>query len=268
MKKTIAGSAVMIAAFIVAMAVIAALSIEEVSADTYSIKNVEQGKNEKVIWTNEYDSNAVTYFLIKPTKKGYVTFGADFTGYASLCDANRKVIGIGDTEGDFFNGESSFPYQQTISYGVDKGKTYWIKVTGYPSKTNEYGEYYAMVKWTNTKVKPSKYGKKKKKAKAIKRKKTVKGLFVAGKKKPQWYKITTNKKKIRINLKSPKCSGSIKYKMYYKNYNKWYNQTFETWRASSIQPVDGTVNKKVKHTYYIKVYPDGKSSGAYTIKWK
>ena len=268
MKKTITGSIVLIAAIAVVMAAFAALSVEEASADTYSMNNLDEGKDDKVIWTDKYDSNAVTYFQIKPKKTGYVTFSVDFYAYTKLCDANKKVVSQGDSDGDFVYRGSDYPYQRSVSYGVKKGKTYKIMVKGYPSTTNEYGEYYGMVKWTNTKVKPSKYGKSKKKSKAIKRKKTVKGLFVAGSKKAQWYKITTNKKKIKIDLKSPKCTGFIKYKIYYKSYNKWYNTTYQTWRASLYQPVEGISNKKVKHTYYIKVTPQGKSSGAYSIKWR
>lgn len=276
MKKNILKSAVcVITAMIFAVLVMAFSQSEAFAGEWYFDdahgNRIEENALTDALWGSEYEYDNVTYFELKPSKTGFITFTAWYSGYTALCDSNKKVVSIGSySGGDYLSGLSTFPYQRTISYGVKAGKTYYLMMTGMPNEKNEDGIYTATVKWTNTKVKSSKYGAKKSKSVAIKRGKTVKGLFVAGNKKGQWFKITNKQKKTKITFTSKNNNDKLKVLVYYKSFNKWYKSTHYVYRSDSgyKNVLTGTVSRKIKHTYYLKVYPDGKSSGMYTLKWK
>ena len=240
-----------------------------VFAGEYNLKyEVKEGEANSVDWGSTYDSDAVTYAEIKTSKKGYISFTADFSCYVSLCNANKKVISRGSaSDGVYVNGSSDYTYMRTACFGVAKGKTYYIRIKGMPYSTDSSGNYVGVIEWNGKKIKPAKFGKKKTKARAIKRKKTVKGLFVAGNKKAQWFKITNKKTSTKITIASAKNCDSFKITAYYKSYGKWYTSTHYVYRSSPKNVLTGTVSRKVKHTYYLKVQPMYKTSGYYTIKW-
>ena len=278
MKKNALKTFACASVFTVVLIMMMAFTQAEANAGTWYFNDangnrIPEGVQMNVFWGTTTDYDCVTYYELKPSKTGYVTFSilsSGYSGYASLCDSNLKVISKGtyNTDGDYIYGGSSYKYQRSISYGVKKGKTYYLKLDGYSSQKNSAGYCFATIKWTNGKVKASKYGKKKSKAKAIKKNKTVKGLFVAGNKKGQWFKITNKQKKTKITIKSSKNNERFKVIAYYKSFNKWYKDTSYVTRSTGKDVLTGTISRKVKHTYYIKVVPDGKSSGYYTIKWK
>ena len=235
---------------------------------------IAKGKVVKINFGTAYDYTNYYYFKIKPNATGVIAFTDDYThgSNVALCNAKKKIISRGEKSyDDFYSAGSQYPYQKVLYYGVKKGKTYYIRVKGASAEYEAYGlPYVGNVKWTLSKVKASKYGTSKKKAKAMKKKKTVKGLFVAGNKKAQWFKITNKQKKTKITFLSKKNNGSFKVTVYYKSYGKWYNSTYRVYRSDSSNKnvLTGTVSKKVKHTYYLKVTPDAKTSGYYTLKWK
>ena len=234
---------------------------------------IPANKAVKINFGTVYDYNTnYYYFQIRPTKTGTIKFTNDYTHGDSvvLCNSSKKVISRGyKNYDDFYSAGSSYAYQKVLYYGVKKGVTYYIRVKGASTDRASYEyPYIGSVMWSNKASSQSKYGKKKSKAKAIKKKKTVKGLFTAGNKKGQWYKITNKQKTTKIIFKSPRTNGTIKVKIYYKSLGHWYNSTYSVSRSSGKNPITGTISKKVKHTYYLKVFPDGKSSGNYTLMWK
>lgn len=256
--------------------ILLAAATVQADAGTYYLKDpLPEGKDQYVNWGQSYDSEAVTYITVKPSKTGVIKFSTDFYCYVSLCDSNRKVLSVGsDSTGDYIDNNNTNSFMQKVFYGVKKGKTYKLKIVNMPTFTTQASDgnyyYYGKMKYTNTKVSPSKYGKSKKKAKAIKKNKTVKGLFTAGSKKAQWYKITNKQKKTKIYIAAPKQNYRMKFTVYYKDGNKWKNTYTILSRQTDYSKdiFQGTITKKVKHTYYIKVTPEAKSSGTYTIKWK
>lgn len=260
----------MTAMMMVMTAVVVMLFVLTAADASALTKTVKQGVKTKVVFGANASSSTIAYYKIRPTKTGTIQFtvNPNYSGYVSLCNARKKVISKYDANGEWIWGDSSTSYFRKVFFGVKKGTTYFIKVKGYSYDRNDFGNYVGYVKWTNAKFKQSKYGKSKKKAKAIKKKKTVKGLFIAGKKKAQWFKITNKQKKTRIYLKSPRTNGTIKIKAYYKSYGRWYNVTYSVYRGKVTEKLTGTISKKVKHTYYLKIYPDKKSSGNFTLRWK
>lgn len=190
-----------------------------------------------------------------------------------MCDSKGEVISVGKKYeyGDPLDGAASQAYARKITYGVKKGKTYYLRIVGYADKyTDSEGKYYALVKWTNTKVKAAKSGTKKSKAKLIKRKKTIKGLVTAGDKKAKWYKITTKKSPVNITVKTTNVNESLKVTVYMRKYGhkgKWKSTTYTGTRNGQVAGPLYNFNH-TKWTIYVKVQRAAKSSGYYTIKWK
>ena len=233
---------------------------------------IRAGKAVKINFGKKKHTGRFYYFKIKPKKTGTITFRNDYTrgDKIALCNEKKKVISRERKKcDDYYSYKGRHKYQKVVNYGVKKGKTYYIRVRGSSGKRKaKRRSYVGSVKWTNKGVSRSGYGVRKTKAKAIKRKKTVKELFAAGNKKAQWFKITNRQKKTKIMFRSSKNNGSIKVRIYFKSSGRWYNRTYSVYRHSGKNIITGTVSRKVKHTYYLKVFPDGKTSGSYSLKWK
>ena len=263
------GIAVILAAAV--LIIIMAATTVQTYAGEFNDVSIDENTKTTIKWNGSYDSEAVTHIKIKPSKTGTITFTADFMCYVTLCDANKKVLSKGYySSGDYIDPDNTNSFMNKVHYGVKKDKTYFLKVYLMPKAQDAEGHYVGVVKYTNSKVAASKCGSSKKKAKAIKKNKTVKGLFAGGNKKAQWFKITNKQKKTKIYIKANKINYALNFKVYYKSLGKWYDATYMlTWQTDySKDTITGTLNRKAKHTYYIKVTPEGKSSGYYTIKWK
>ena len=239
-----------------------------------------QGKATKINFGTEYDTTHYYYYKIVPTKTGYITVTSDFIhgSNVALCGADKKLASRGNKNyDDFYSAGSQYAWQTTLKYGVKKGKTYYIRVKGASTEktTDEYENYadkpyIGTMKWTNTAVTGLKYGATKKKSSLIKRNKTRKGVIKAGSTKAQWYKISTKRKKIKISFSAKNNCGTLYAKVYYKSYGKWYSSRMYAMRSTDGYKSACTLTKssKKRTTYYIKVYPDYRTSGAYTLKWK
>ena len=257
MKKSITRMTALMVAMFAVIIMMAVFTTVNASALT---KTIKQGVKTSVNFGPEATSNTVAYYKIKPNKTGIITFtvNQNYSGYATLCNAHKKAISKGSTNGDFIWGSSSF---YKVYYGVKQGRTYYIRMKGYSYDKDDLGNYVGKVKWTNTKIRPAKAGSSKKKAKKIRRKKTIRGLIVAGEKKAKWYKFTTNKKKVTVKFSSIKTNGGIKYKAY----------SSKTKGPLFLSTTDGfTFSQwyKRKVTIWIKVYRNKQSSGSYALKWK
>ena len=239
-------------------------------AGIYS-SSIEEGNEEKLRWDPPYDPNAVTYLEIKPSKTGVITFTADYSCYVSLCDAKRNVLSTSgnNSAGDPLEPNNTNAFMRRVFYGVKGGVTYNLRIVNMPTR-QEGGDYVGVFLYTTSKVSPAKCGSSKKKAKAIKKKKTVKGLFTAGNRKAQWFKITNKQKKTKIYISADKINYILNIKAYYKKGKKWKAvDDVVSWQTDYKKTYFvGKINKKVKHTYYLKITPRGKTSGSYTIKWK
>lgn len=235
--------------------------------------SVAEGKEVKINFGTKADYDSYFYFRIKPSKTGYITFKNDYVhgNKVALCNASKKVISRGDAKyDDFYSANSQYSYQAILHYGVKKGVTYYIRVKGGSTDHESYNSpYIGTVKWTNSAVKGMKYGKSKKKGSTLKKKKKRNGLFIAGNKKAQWYKIKTKQKKMKIILSSSAKCGDICVTVYYKSYGHWYNNTMTAIRGGDKKRIGTlTSTKKSKKTVYVKVYPRNTTSGSYQISWK
>ncbi len=88
-------TAVMLASVLIAIMAVAAA---DVYANTYYV-DIDENVKTTVRWGTTYDSEAVTYVKIKPSKKGIITFTTDFECFVSLCDSNNKVLSVGSGTG-------------------------------------------------------------------------------------------------------------------------------------------------------------------------
>ena len=195
----------------------------------------------------------------RDAQTNYFSFKAPYTGYLRVQGTvgNHKVI-LCDASKRALSGASYLGNVPT--YGVAKGKTYYIRVD---ARFNSNGIY--ALKATNSKI-SEKSGKTKKKAVTIKKKKTKKGIIESGKnsKQADWYKFKlTSKKKVKINVTTG-SNESLKI-ILYKGGKRIITKTV---RGNSTGDIT-SVGKWPKGTYYIKVQRGtSTSSGYYTIKWK
>ncbi len=191
------------------------------------------------------------YFSFKAPYTGYLRVQGDTTARnhkVILCDASKRAV----------SGASYLGNDPT--YGVAKGKTYYIRVD---ARFNSKGAY--VLNAANSKI-SEKSGKTKKKAVTIKKKKTKSGIIESGKnsKQADWYKFKlTSKKKVNITVTTG-SNESLKITLY-KGGKRIKTVTA---RGNSTGYIK-SIGKWKKGTYYIKVQRGtSTSSGYYTLKWK
>ena len=175
--------------------------------------------------------------------------------YIALCDAGRHVLDASTGNGTYVKYVKDSPIG--TGFAVKKG-TYYIRVTG--------AKNYRVIVVTNKWKDKSKT--KKSKAATVKRKKAVKGAFLAGEKPStsDWFKFKLTKKKA-VTLYADFSIGNGRYAVLIK-----------TPRNKTTQYINGgqslywkSTGKWSKGTYYIRFkrlsdYERG--SAAYTFKWK
>lgn len=271
-----------VASFMLAMVMVLsvfAVAPTEVAAADKSFKSTGTSS---VTFTDDdvWDVNANTaipqYIKFKATNTGYVTIkmtnasSLDYAfGYLTFCDSKKKALNSSNEKWDTAYTKS--PYY-TRSFGVKKGKTYYVKIeTGYGVKVT------ATFKKVTKKNISSK-----KKAKSLKAKTTAKGVIIAGDKTADWYKIKVKgNKKVKLTY-TAKTNGNGYYDgikvSFYKSNGKLYTSDaydyVSPWRSSSYSQYyrQYTISKKIigveDGTYYVKVERANKtSSGYYTLKW-
>ena len=215
-------------------------------------------KNKERLVIGQKDGGTVNYVKYKATQTGYLKTSTDTSSKMvkiTLCDKSKKSL----------SGESLASEEPT--YGVKKGKTYWIKLKNPWSSSAGYYTFTL----NNGKVKESKAGKSQKKAVTIKKNKNIKGWIEAGKKEGKqadWYKFNlTGKKSVKIYMK-----GGTNDKINVTVYEKIGSRT----RKIGTRTVNNNFNNIIpsrgkwsKGTYWIKISRGtAKSSGYYTLKWK
>ncbi len=189
------------------------------------------------------------YFQFKAPYTGYLQTAGDSSASSykvTLCNSSKKAL----------SGANYLSYNPT--YGVTKGKTYYIKVV---SSVNTKGAY--TFKVTSKKI-TEKSGKKKSKAVTVKKKKTKKGTIQAGSAQDDWYKFKlTKSQKVKISLTTG-SNDALKV-IVYKGGKKIGTRTIYRNSKGYVR----SLGKWPKGTYYIQMKrANKKSSGYYTLKWQ
>lgn len=211
----------------------------------YSFVTDIKMSNNKVKEVYTY-GNATLYFKFKAAKTGsmklYNTseYGSDFT----LCNSKKKALT-----------RDSFLSRSNITYTVKKGTTYLIKVD------DTIGEH-IKIKYKISGVSVKK-NTKKSKAVTLKKKKTIKGVTIVGKRTSYWYKFKVTKaKKLNIATKfagTGKCSITV-----YRGSKRIHTYNNVDSRTKKLY----TTGKLSKGTYYLKITPDKLSAVSYSLKLK
>ncbi len=204
--------------------------------------------NAKRIDVGQKDAQT-NYFAFKALNTGYlkvINEGNAGSYDVSLYNASKKAL----------SGKTKMSYSP--SYGVTKGKVYYIRID---SSSNSEGFYSFSV--TNKKI-SEKSGKSKAKAVNVKKGKTINGTIQAGSSQVDWYKFkVTGKKKITINT-SINSNDSFKVTVY-KGGRKMYTRT--TYNNTKLRIY--SLGKVTKGTYYVQIKRTNKnSSGYYSLNWK
>lgn len=234
------------------------------SLNVFAADKTVELKNKQI-----YDSSIQTktdgmvYHKITIPSNGYILVaGTSYNQYGNLYGLNVEFLNSKRTKlrksTDYLNAENNIVQY----YGVKRG-TYYLRVRTYTSG-NDYQLCYQFTKINE------KSGTKKSKAVSLKKKKTVKGLMVAGEKgnKVDWYKIKLTKKtKVRIRLDGATC-GSIQLQVIPASTKvRLYNAYINVNQDAKVL----SFNKKLSAgTYYIKITRSASNkytSGAYAVKW-
>lgn len=233
------------------------------SAVVFSPAYVSSGKTIPADGSERYcghaANNGLSTFKINVPSAGYLRLAmGDASGGSYKYPINVKTKGFTDFE--YLSSSDNVRF-----IGVKKGiYTFTVKTSA---------PVYA-IKASFTKVKESKYGKKKSKAVSLKKKNTVKGLLPAGKAKAHWYKIKLKKnQKVTINFKTSLCGagsavGGMKFTLY-ASYDTGTGTIYSGLRTTPYKPYTIGMSPKLKKgTYYLKIESYKKGTGYYTIKWK
>lgn len=219
------------------------------------------------------------YVKFKPSKTGYVTFKMALSsteypysvGTVTLCNSKKTPL----SKDDVYNTNGTASRFYTVTYGVEKGKQYYLKV---------YTEVGTKIKATfksQSKSKANSRGK----AKNLAKNKEAKGIMIANSSKADWYKIKlTKKQKLKVTMGAQtNASGEydgIKFSFYDGKGKLWTSDSIEYFSrgykeskwTQTYQMRDRRTGKTYpisKGTYYVKVERANKtSSGYYTLKWK
>ena len=234
----------------------------------YATRTLPQGK---VMITSglKGDSNATTtaLFKIKAAKTGYISvnlkeYGYDNTGgYVTLLNSKKKAVS--DKLWYYSNSKTSY-----VVFGVKKGTTYYLKVSG-TCGSYKYG-YMFGTKWKNY---GASFAKNLKKGKSLKLKRKGKARNMArpatGKKMVQWYKFKVPKKQktvLKVNAGNIK-SGSAKLVLY-AGKKKIGTATVRPGYKHTFTITNGTTYGKAnKGTYYAAIVTSAKCSGQYKIQY-
>ena len=212
-------------------------------------------------------SGYYVYFKVTPAKAGLLTLYIIGDGYTTLCNSKYKPISARTAYS--YSGGTTSDYRNYTRYGVDKGKTYYIKaeITN-AAYDSSYGVYYTSAAYTNEQY-TGKFGKKKSKAKAIKSGKVRKGYTVPGKA-SKWYKVTTKSTYVKFTFNAVSNAG-LKATITYKVFGKNKKAVLKLNRANGeeiAKTYTVTLTRPAKVKYYIQVQNMSKKScGAYTLEW-
>lgn len=210
--------------------------------------------------------SAATYKIV-PAKSGYIDVYLEAagvttaTGKVTLMNSSRKVVS--DTLS--YTQKSSTNY---VVFGVKKGQTYYLKVTGCKGIASKYYIYGISYKVTAGKIRANT-----KKSKSIKLKRkgsAVKTTIAAkGKSGKDWYKIKVTKKRatqVSVNAVNIK-SGSVKMTVYYGK-KKVGSTTIKKGKKNKITITHSTTYGKAKRgTYYVVISKSARANGQYSIKY-
>lgn len=266
-------------AMVMVLSVFAAMPTEVAAAD---VKSIAGKGTSSVTYTDEETYDPYGYYYMA---ENYIKFTAKNTGYVTVKMTNASTLGYADgyvalcdykkaplnATNEYWNTGYDKAAYYTRTFGVKKGKTYYIKVESTCGVT--VTATFKTVKKANNSSK--------KKAATLNKNKKVTGVIVAGDKTVDWYKIkvTNDKQKVKITY-SGKTNGNltsndgIKVTFCDSKGKVWYSEgaAVSPWVSSRTYKAWCTVNGKVTGvgagTYYIKVERSAKtSSGTYTLKW-
>lgn len=221
----------------------------------------------------KFKANKTGYLNVDPTeiKGSYV--------YVKLLDSNKRELSdtIATVKDDSYKGvgvqttsRRDYVKIEKASFGVQKGKIYYIAVLSAFKGPYESGEY--NIKFTLKGVK-EKSGGKKSDAVTIKRNTTVKGTQIVNGKKngSDWYKIKlTRKQKVKFCVKGDTTGSHSGLKINIVPADKKHQKYKMTFSIPKNGTETITTAKKLpKGIYYIQVFKsDKRANGYYTIKWK
>ena len=234
----------------------------------YSTRTLKAGKT--MITSGYKGSNnkdSVARFKIKAKKTGHITvylkrYGLNTAyGYVTLLNSKKKAV----SDKLIFNSSFSSDY---VVFGVKKGTTYYLKVSGCQGS---YDNGYAYGIKYSIKAATLKKNKSKRTAVTLKRKAKAKSITrpATGKKMTQWYKFIVSKKQktiFRVDASAVK-SGKATITLFYGS-KKIASDTITNGKINNYTITNGTTYYKAnKGTYYVRITSNAKCNGMYKVRY-
>lgn len=253
--------------FLAAICILVLLPQKALAADMEY--NFNKNKSISIAESDSYEaSGKYTWLKYKAGSDGYLTVKmsnpenavSSAKGYIALYNG-RKTTPL-SSKSIFYNTEyGNRAYWQEISFGLQKGEEYYIRVMA---------ENAVKLSRTFTKVKV-KSGKTKAKAVTLKQNKAKKGLMFAGTSSADWYRFQiTKSRKLRLYYNA-KTRGSFKLSVYFGKQmimSRTIRNTEAQRKITLALEKSGKETGMVPGAYYIKIErADSASSGFYKIKW-
>jgi len=184
------------------------------------------------------------------------------TGYVTLLNSDKKVL----SEEVYYSSKNS---GSRVYFGVKKGVTYYLKVTGCYGNAEynyKYGIQYSMTSRTDRAIGT------KSSAKTLKRKADATNtLFVASRSNStDWYKFNVSSKRAtRISIDTSGIkSGSLTITIYKGSTKIGADTIPASYKGQTYDITYGTTYGKANSgTYYVKVVKGTKASGKYSIRY-
>lgn len=209
------------------------------------------------------------YLKVKASKTGVMTVNlkelgySNSTGSVTLYDANKKRLS------DYQITYNSSKTASKVYFGVNKGKTYYLRIQNCYGKQEygyRYGVRYSITSATDRNIKTTKTAKK------LSKGTTYSTLFSATNKSgSDYYKLYVSKTKTtKFTVDTTKIRSGKVYVRVYKNgkqvgATKTINPS--TTKTTFTIKYGSSSGKASKGTYYIKVTKSTKGSGLYKIKY-
>lgn len=217
-------------------------------------------------------TGSYTWIRYKAPRNGYIKLQAFYgskkytysLGYWRLYQANKKTALSADKV-SYTTKNGTDSYARTSYFGVKKGKTYYLRVLAYDGVRLQLD--FRAVREQSAAIR--------KKAKLLRKAKTVTGTVLSRDKASDWYKLRLSRaQNIQICYRV-RSDGKFRLSLYSGDGSELTSlvcgYTPKTQRAVVRQKsgFTGSYAKMAAGTYYLRVEPETSySSGYYTLKWK
>ncbi len=236
--------------------------------DTGDVDNIDM---KGIVLSSQPAKGYYVLYRFVPKHSGILAFSLTSGGYSQLLNSKKEALSSRDIISNNPNTTSTSTTLNHTSYGVTKGKTYYIKAQYTSATYSSETKYYIATGGAVSASCTGAYGKKASKASTLKKGKSRDG-YIEPKGAAKYYKLSTKAKNVKIYINGDSNSDeglkvTVTYKIN-KNKAKKYTMRMTRYKTSNGCKIYTVPARKARIRATIKVAPaKSGASGAYTLKW-